>query len=890
VTVRNLEFLFRPRSIAVVGGTGEPGSYGAVLLANLRAGGYAGEVFPVALPQPSLFRAAGDPLAALPQVPELAILCSADETLPVLVERLGAAGARAVILTCPLPGEQVRSALLAAARPRLMRVLGPASAGLMVPALRLNASFGHVLAAPGRIALVSQSAAVIAGVLDWAHARGIGFSCLLHLGESADVDLADVLDYLASDPATGSILLHFETVVNGAKFMSAARAAARNKPVVAIRPGCLGEGSRIAATLAGALAEPDDIYAAAMRRAGLVRVVTTEGLFEGLEAVALARPMAADRLAIVANGSGFGRIAAEVLHLGGGRAATFSPATATRLLAAGAPGDAAQLRVSNPIELPADVPAARHSAVLSVLLAAEEVDGLLSIHAPTTFAPAEELAQAMCAITREGQRNLFACWVGGDTVAEARRITAACGIPSYDVPEKAVQVFLGIVQYQRNRALMMQTPPAGPDDAAVDTARVRRLIAQAFKAGRERLVETEARQALAAYGLPVLQAPLARTHGEAAALAVAIGFPVAVKIFAAEARGSGLPAGIARGLASVEDVHRAALALRRSLRQRQPGMRVRGFGVQPMLPRPAALALFVGAVTDPVFGPVIVFGRSGAESEDPRDLALALPPLDLLLARDLVRRTQVGRQLAVIGEELEDEVCTALVGVSQLLADIDEVSELEINPLLAAKSGVLACDVRLRIVPRRRRRGTRRFAIRPYPRELETRMSWQGLPLALRPIRPEDEAAHRDFLESLKAEDARFRFFSTMRHLPHSELARYTQIDYDREMAFVAVTPGPDGSPRTLGEVRAVADPDNVRAEFAIVVRSELKGKGLGRLLMERMIAYLRDRGTQELAGETLPDNERMQNLARDCGFTIRPRFREGVVELTLPLHSRPRD
>jgi len=330
--------------------------------------------------------------------------------------------------------------------------------------------------------------------------------------------------------------------------------------------------------------------------------------------------------------------------------------------------------------------------------------------------------------------------------------------------------------------------------------------------------------------------------------------------------------------------------LRRRLREGTGGARVRGFGVQKLLPPAGAHELMVGVTSDSVFGPVILFGSGGAGAELIRDAAVALPPLNMLLARDLVARTRAARLMAGGGERPAanvDAVCLTLVQISQLLADVDEIAELEIDPLLADANGVLAVDARVRIVRHRRHRGSRRFAIRPYPQELEQRVVWNGQSVLLRPIRPEDELAHGAFLDSLMAEDARYRFFGAMRHLPHTELARYTQIDYDREMAFVAIGHSEAGEETTLGEVRAVADPDNISAEFAIVVRSELKGRGLGRLLLDRLIAYLRDRGTHELRGETMIDNDRMQNLARDCGFKIKRDLGADVVDLRLPLQDK---
>ncbi|MGB0128149.1 MAG: bifunctional acetate--CoA ligase family protein/GNAT family N-acetyltransferase [Rhodocyclaceae bacterium] len=888
MTVRNLEYLFHPRSVAVVGASDAPGGYGTLVLNNLAAGGFSGLIQPVAVRHRSLLglihHTQVDKLAA---APDLAVLCSPLESLPDVVHQLARQGTRAAIVTCPIAshirteeGESLRIALLKAARPHLMRILGPGSAGIVVPAIGLNASFSQARLAPGRLAFVAQSAAVTAAVVDWAQTKGIGFSCVMHLGDSGDVDIGDVLDQLASDPATEAILLHFDQVTDGHKFMSAARAAGRNKPVVAIRPSRLGASQPVGATRAGALVDEEDVYAAALRRAGIVRVDTTEGLFEAVEALARAKPVKRSRLTIVTNGAGFGAMAAQVLHRGGGSLASFSPETLAALEAAGlsrTPG--------NPLELPIDSPAHRYRDVLAALLASPDNDSVLLIVAPTAIVPAAEIARAVCEAPAQSARPLLiTCWMGGESAHAAQAIANQCHIPSFPSPERAVEMFLGIVQYGINRDLLAETPPSVPTDFHPDSSRGHELVAKALADGREWLVEGDAKALLQAYRLTVDQPQVAHTEAEVVRLAEEQGFPVGLRPVLAADHGGAPSLGTVHGLASSGEVRQAARNLRRRARERAQGIRLEGFSLQPAALAPGSFELLVGAVSDPVFGPLIVFGRGGPSAALVRDVAVALPPLNLLLARDLVERAGVSRLMAGAATIDLDAVCLALVQVSQLVADLDEVAELEIDPLLADSDGVRVMDARIRILPRRRRRGVRRFAIRPYPKELEERLSWNGLDLLLRPIRPEDEPEHGAFLESLSAEDSRYRFFSTMRHLPHRQLARFTQIDYDREMAFVAIAPGADGKPETVGEVRAVADPDNVCAEFAIVVRSTMKGKGLGKLLLQRMIAYLRDRGTHELRGETLPDNGRMKELAEELGFQVSSHLEDGVVELRLPL------
>ena len=882
MTIRNLDFLLKPKSIAVVGASEVPGSYGAVALRNLIDGGFGGPILPVALRERSLFGIGTHPrIQALPMAADLALVCSAPENVAAIIAELGARGTKAAIVGIPgLPAEQ-SDAMLRAARPHLMRILGPGSGGVMVPPLKLNASFAHLTPAAGRIAFVAQSAAVAGAVLDWAKSKGIGFSCVVHLGDSADVDLADVLDYLATDPQTASILMHFETVASGRKFMSAARAAARNKPVVAIKGGWI-EG---AAERAGAPARPSSgaVYSAALRRAGIVRVPTIEALFDAAEALARARPIGGERLSILANGAGLGRIAADVLVRAGGRIAGLSAKTRSRLAKTLAPGAPQQ----NPVALKADASPGDFAAALSALLEDGESDAVLVINAPSAFAPSAAVAAALCRVAEAAPRNVFTCWLGGEAMSEARRVAAAHGVPSYDSPEDAVGVFLGIVNYRRNRDLLMQMPPSIATDFSPDTQAARAVIDRAVRAGRERLSESEACALLDAYGIAVAAPARALTGAQAAEAAQQLGFPVDLSVLLAQPDGKASVAASAYALESGPQVRSAARNLRRRMRERHPDARIEGFSLRHAALPAGARELSIGVGTDPVFGPVILFGQGGSSAAVARDSALALPPLNLLLAHDLISRTRVGRLLADhgAGRALDREaVCLALERVSQIITDLDEIVALDIDPLVVDDKGANARAARIYIAAHKRRGGSRRFAIRPYPKELEQRLDWGGAALLIRPIRPEDETMHRDFIAALEPEDARNRFFSTMRELPRSQLARFTQIDYDREMALVAVETAADGTEHELGVVRAVTDPDNVRAEFAVVVGSGVKGKGLGKLLMERIIEYCRARGTQELIGETLADNQRMQKLAQACGFSLSVVPGEGTVALHLRL------
>ncbi len=881
MTVRNLEFLFHPKSVAVITEVDEPSRYADLALRNLAAGGFSGPVIPVVAKKRSLFGIGGHlHLDELAVVPDLAIVCTTLPKAPQVIAELGARGTRAVIIGPSMRDTlsaaetvTVRKAILDAARPQLMRVLGPGSGGLVVPGRGLNASVAPASPTAGKIALVARSAAVAAAVLERACSRGFGFSSVLHLGAGIDIDLADVLDWLAADADTEAILVQFESVDNGRKFMSAARAAARNKPVVAIRGGRVADQSRVSGPFT-----TDDAYEAAFRRAGWVRIDTLDDLFDAAEAMARVRPMRGERLSILANGHGLGRIAADTLLRSGGRLATLSKDSVKRLqelLRTSA-------RLGNPLVLPADITPANWAASLAAVLQDGDTDAVLTVCSPSPFAAAADVAAALGEVARTSPRNVFTCWVGGNSMLAAQQVAAAHGVLSHDSPETAIAIFLGIVNYERNRELLIEMPPSVAEDFTPDLAAARGAIAEALGAGAETLSARQARRLLRAYGIELVEHPMAGSVNEAIRTADEIGYPVDLGLVLAT---TAEPQPMTTGLRSPADIRSAARVLRARARTRHPDIRISGYRLRPGATRSGALALCLGIASDPVFGPLFFLAPTSPAGPRPEDFVVALPPLNRPLADDLVARSGFADEAGDTEREaLETAVSTALVRLSHLLADIDEVAAVEFDPLMVETSGAIALDVRIRIEKRGRKHGFRRFAIRPYPKELERRIDWRGRSLLIRPIRPEDETALGDLLGSLDPEDSRMRFFGAMRGLPRSQLARFTQIDYDREMALVAIERGSDGIERSLGEVRAVTDPDNAAADFAIVVRSDLKGGGLGRLLLQRIIDYSRSRGTGELRGETLAGNLRMQGLATSLGFKLQGGADMGSIDLRLPL------
>lgn len=891
MSVRNLQYLFAPRSVAVIGASERPGSVGASVLANVLRGGFKGPVYAV---NPRHAQVAGLPchrgIASLPQAPELALVCTPPHAVPGVISELGARGTRAaIVMTAGLDvpagrnGPTIRQAMLEAARPYLLRILGPNCVGMLAPGIGLNASFAPAPALPGRLAMVSQSGAMVTAVLDWAAARNIGFSSFISLGDCADIDAADAIDYLAGDRGTDAILLYLEGIGDARKFMSAARAAARCKPTLILKSGRFPAGAQAAATHTGALAGADRVCDAAIRRAGMLRVYSTEELFEAVEM--LARPHAAHgrRLMIVTNGGGPAVMAADALSDGGGELARLGHAC-VETLAQGLPSN---WSCANPVDIIGDAPAQRYVYAMQALLADadSDADAILLIHAPTAIVPSAQIARALAPGLAQARRPVLCCWMGGDSVAEAKAICRAAGLPVFSTPEAAVAAFLQLSNYAANQCLLMEAPPARPDLGA-DAGQARALLQDMLARGIEQASEADTKALLALYGIPTVPTRFVRNADEALLAADAIGYPVAVKVVSPDVSHKTDVGGVVLDVADAAALHAALDGIARRLAAYHPGASLAGYAVERMVRRPHARELIVGVATDPVFGPVLLFGHGGTDVEAVADQAIALPPLNRVLSQDLISRTRVARLLAGVRGAPpadSDALCDVLLRVAQMAIDLPELVELDINPLLADSDGVLALDARMRLAPAQD--GKRRLAIVPYPHALEQVQEWRGGPLLVRPIRPEDAQAHLAFFQRLTPEDVHFRMFDTVRELTPAQLARFTQIDYAREMALIALRP--DGE--TLGVARLVADPDHVSGEFAVIVRSDLKRQGLGRLLMARLIDYGRDSGLREMVGEALPDNQRLLAMVRALGFTV-THDSDGTVKLRLILDDSAAD
>jgi acetyltransferase len=801
------------------------------------------------------------------------VICTPPETVPGLISDLGRRGTKGVIVITAgfreIGGERgatLERAMLESARPHLLRVIGPNCVGVLSTPIKLNASFAPGNALPGGVAFVAQSGAMVTTVLDWASARVIGFSHLVSLGDMADVDFGDMLDYLAVDPATRAILLYIEAVTSARKFMSAARAASRLKPVIAIKAGRHEAAAKAAASHTGALAGIDAVYDAAFRRAGILRVRTLDELFDAVETVAAAPEFSGEGLTVLTNGGGVGVLATDGLVDRGGTLTPLSPETVVKL-------DRVLPRTwsrSNPVDIIGDATAKRYGDALSILLDAPETNAVLVLNCPTAIASGVEAAQAVIGAVAGRRQCVLTSWLGSGSASEARRLFAAARIPTFETPEDAINGFMHVVQHRRGQDIIKEVPSSVATEFSPDLAKARALVGGALTEGQVWLSQIAIHDLLRCYRIPAPRLRFVADVEEAVAAAHEFAVPVALKIASPDIVHKSDIGGVALNLENPDMVRQAAEAMIQRLRIAAPAARVLGFVVQEMIRKPRAHELIVGMAVDRQFGPFLLFGQGGTAVEVINDKSLALPPLNVPLARELMSQTRVFRQLQGYRDTPAaalDEVAMILVRLSQLVADLDEVAEIDINPLLVDENSAVALDARVRVTAARQAARGSRLAIMPYPRELERTVSIAGFESAtLRPIRPEDSALLDAMLAQVKPEDARRGLLLPSRSLESRQLARMTQIDYDREMAFVLIGGAKTSPSQLLAVARLAADPDNERGEFAILVRTDLHRRGIGRLLLTRLIDYARSRGLVRLFGHALRENEAMLALCEALG------------------------
>jgi len=887
--IRNLDKMFAAQSICVIGATNEEYQSGNVVIRNLITGAFKGPIMPISPNEKAIGGILTYPdIASLPFTPDLAIVCTQVADLEDELEALGENGVKAVMLISHQTSciDEETPAFLGSLHQKYgMRILGPNSMGAVVPGKNLNASTHHLPIKGGKIAYVSQSSTMASTVLDWANAHGVGFSHFISIGKCSGLDFGDIIDYLGSDPFTRAILLYMEEIHDQRNFMSAARAAARNKPILVMKSGKHEVSALSSGSHSGAMAGSDLVYDAAFKRAGMLRVDSIAELFAGAETLSVTRPFRGNKLAIVSNGVGLNLIAADHLLDSNGQLAKLSEETHEKLNSIIGKCDLLSKTNQTGIRCRAqDFP-----QVYEVIKKSREADCILFLYAPNIQENSTESARQLAQAHKKLKGNILTCWVGEKTVHDAHQLFEENGIPAYSSPRMAVTAFMHIVEYRKNQTTLMETPERAPSEIKPERAEVREIIKTALANGEEWLKEVDTKKILRAYGIETVQSRIAANSEEAKEVARNIGFPVVVKVMSPDIVHKSDVGGVVLSLGNERAVEEAVEAIKARVSAFNVEARIDGFIIQQMVHQPRAHELIAGMSHHPVFGPTILFGEGGTATEIIADRAIALPPLNMALAKDLIAATKISKQLDGYRDTPpidKKALCHLLIELSEICIDFPEIQEMDVNPIFASKDGALAVDSRMRIKKCTQAHPNRRLAIRSYPANLEEEFTLRnGRKVLIRPIRPEDEPAHNEFMTMVTPEDIRFRFFGSVRELPHTEMARLTQIDYDREMAFIAQAPNEDdGHMETLGVVRTGTDPNNENAEYAILVRSDLKGQKLGWKLLNKMIEYCRSRGTTYFTGQILRENRTMLEMVKAMGFEAKTIIEEDIVEVKLKL------
>lgn len=887
---RSLDPFFQPDSVAVIGASATPGSIGQTIMRNLMRSDFNGVVYPVNPRRRAVFGVHCYPrLSDVPDRVDLAVIATPAATVPGVVRECVERDVKGAIIISAgfaeigTAGRALEAEIRDVARGR-MRIIGPNCLGVIRPAANFNASFASATPSAGSVALLSQSGAILTSILDWARDRNIGFSSFVSVGSMLDVDMADLIDYLADDPQTKSILLYLESVGNVRRFLSAARAVARTKPVIVVKAGRHEAGARAAASHTGAIAGRDAVFDAAFRRVGILRVTTIPELFNMAEILALQPPPQGPSLAIITNAGGPGVMATDALMLAGGKLAELSAATVAALNEA----LPAAWSHSNPIDILGDAPPDRFRRAIEVCAADPHVDGILVLLTPQAMTNPSETARQVAPFAHLRGKPLLASWLGGHDVREGRGILNLAGIPTFESPEAAIQAFLNMVRYRRNLDLLYEAPAVVPEDVQPDIGQVQSIIATVRADERELLTEVEAKQVLSAYGVPVNPTEAATNVEEAVRAAGAVGYPVVLKLLSATVTHKSDVGGVQLGLRSEADVRDAFARIQSNLVERGQAAAFDGVTVQPMI-EGQNYELIVGSSLDPQFGPVLLFGAGGVLVEILKDTALALPPLTRTLARRMLERTKIYEALQGVRGRAPvplAELELLLVRFSRLVADVPDIAEIEINPLVIHGRTITALDARATLAPRGAdATPAPRLAIHPYPNQYTAPFRLKdGREVLVRTIRPEDEAMIVELHARHSDRTLWMRFFSLVRTLSRESLIRFCHLDFDREMAFVAVWRDAAQRPQIVGVARYYLHTGTGEAEFAVVVTDDWQGQGLGRHLLQRVIDVARERGVRELNGPVLRENSGMLQLVRALGFSIETTDDPTVVSARLPL------
>ena len=870
-----LNRFFTPKSVAIVGASERLDSVGYRLLINMQEAGFKGGLYPVNNKHKQVLGLTAYPnLNAIPEDLDLVVIATPATSVVNIIQQCGEKGVLSVIIISAgfgelgSEGKRLEQEILDVARRYNIRIIGPNCLGIIRPSGTLNATFAEGVVKDGNLALLSQSGAVCTAILDWAKVQDIGFSTVVSMGGAADIDFGEVLDYLATDTKTTGILLYVEGIRDARRFLSGLKAAARLKPVILIKSGRHEAGCKAAMSHTGAMVGGDNVFDAAIARAGVVRVYSINELFSAARVLANNYVVHKNRLAIITNAGGPGVMSTDRAEDVGIMMAELSPDSIDAL------NNALPVHWShaNPIDILGDATSERYQKALDICLKDKNVDGILVILTPQAMTHPTQVALSIIEGAKSSNKPVLASWTGGAKVQEGRNLFANSKVAHFSTPEVAVDAFSFLAKYAQNQILLKQIPLPASELAKPDIEGSRLIIERVLSEGRQVLTTQESKAILAAFNIPITQTIKVANVKDAMIAAETLGFPVVLKINMAEFSHKSDINGVKLNINSVQDIARDYLEMAAAIKHKYPEITEIGMTVEPMFRSKNGRELMIGVTRDPVFGPAISFGLGGTLVEILKDNAVALPPLNAYMAEQMIAKTkastylQAFRQLPPANKKALIDV---LLNISTMVSELPEILELDINPLIVDDQAVIAVDARIKVQLSNQLNPYSHMAIHPYPYQLTQHFQLtNGINVLIRPIRPEDATLEKNFLNRLSERTKYFRFMQALQELTPEMIIRFTQIDYDREMAFVAVTED-ENMPCEIGVGRYVMNPDGNSAEFALVVTDDCQRLGIGFRLLKALIQAAKTKGILFFEGEVLVVNKPMLSLVKKLGFTV---------------------
>ncbi len=875
--MNSLDRIFKPNTVAVIGASNREGTVGHALIKNLIGSGFAGTVYPINFKNKSIYgvRSYANLKETRDEI-DLAVIATPAATVPELVQECGEYGVGGVVIISAGfmeagdDGHKMVDTILGYGKKYNMRIIGPNCLGFIKPSSKLNVSFANKMALPGKIAFISQSGALCTAILDWSVEQNVGFSHFVSIGSMIDVGFHDLIDYFGRDPNTSSIVIYMESLTNARQFMSAARAFSRNKPIIVLKAGKSSAGAKVAMSHTGTLAGNDNAFDAAFKRAGIIPVTTIEELFNASQALAMQPRPEGNRLAIITNAGGPGVLATDHLIDKGGQLAELSEDTMKELNKVLPP----VWSHGNPVDVLGDATSERYKAATEIILKDPNVDGILIVLTPQAMTDSKEIAENIVELVKSSKKPILASWMGEKDVADGREVLDKGNIPVYRIPENAVNTFISMHRYTQNIQSLYETPSTIPQAFKPDSEKAHQLLKGIIDEGRSVLTEDEAKDLLDHYQIPTARHKVAKSADEALEFCKEIGYPVAMKIASPEITHKSDIGGVRLGIHDDDHALQAYEGILKAAETHRPEAKIAGVLVEQMISR--KYELIIGSKKDPIFGPVVVFGMGGVSVEVFKDLNVGIPPLNMKLAQKLVENTKIYRLLkGYRGMEAVDlqSIYYLLYKFAYLVMDFPQIKEVDINPFAVDAEGGVVLDAKVILddtVDKNVIKTYDHLVIRPYPKEYIS--YWKlsnSQEVKIRPIRPDDEPLEKELFANLSKQTQYFRFFGYINQVTHEMLTRYTQIDYDREIALIARIKEGDKR-RMIGVVRLVSDPDGQRAEFAIVIADKWQGHGLGNRFMNLIMEIAKERGIKYVYANVLKSNTTMLHMFRKRGFIIK--------------------